>query len=734
MGRRTRGFVAAAVVVVLVGALAPTVAAAPNLSVTVDRAAVGDGETITVTDDPRIGMEISADATIESVEVRVDGQTRQTFSPGSASFSDSVILDLDDGDNEVTVVATASGRVEHTVTVRKDSDGPRVSYTSPFETDVGRPGSTVQIGTAKTTLAGDLRDLSGIQIVRIERTYRWTFAGQSERSRRTYRLESPGENFSQPLLFGVGENDLKVELVDVHGQRTTHQITVTVVDDAKPSIDLDRFEREGDTLRVAGVVSDNVKVRSFAVRTPSGRKSVLTETSKEPTEERLSAEFEFPARISENTEEITLIATDVAGNTREWTVPVDYRGHLVPTVTIDPDATTVGGDGVAVSGLVSDGRVTQVVVETVGPDGAVVASTTAYEGEATDRVPIQARLGRADGETTVVVRAVDVDGREHQETLRLATSGGETTTQAESTPAATAAPSTAVPETAAPVRNSRPTYVGPTAALLDAGANRLPVPMALPFPAAIPLPFPLAGTGLVVALLGLVMGLSSLGDRTGTDEHADERAPRRADETTDRDPSAGSRASDPAVGGGGAADRRSGGGGAADGRSGDSADAPVTGDRTAGRQSTESARDASAGGRQGTDGRPPERAAQSETGGGPPASGAEPSEEPPSNRAPERESGAESERPATFDVTDHLGVASMEAVDEADVASLVDALDDDDTEAVVTAIRGLEAVGVDRPDLLEGTEAEERLRDRRLAPDPAVSDAASRAVRRLTDD
>jgi hypothetical protein len=729
MGRRTRGDVAAAVLAVLVvAALAPAVTAAPSLGVTVDRTPVQDGETITVTDDPLLGMEISADATIESVEIRVDGESRHTFDPGSSSFSDSVTLDLDDGEHEVTVTASASGTTERTVTVRKDSDGPRVSYTSPFTTDVGRPGSSVQIETAKTTLAGDLRDLSGVQMVRIERHYEWKFAGQSERSRQTYRIEDPGENFSQPILFGLGDNDLKVELIDVHGQRTTHDITVTVVDDQKPSITLDRFERDGQTLHIEGVVDDNVKVRSLDIRTPSGRKSVLTETSKEPTEERISASFEVPARVGDNTEEITLIATDVAGNTRRWTVPLDYRGHIVPTVSIDADATAFDGDAVAVSGLVADGRVSQVVVETVGPDGAVVASTTVHEGEVTDRVSIRSRLQRADGATTVVVRAVDADGREHQESLTLEAASA-TTAQSESTPAATtAAPSTAVPTTAAAVTaDVRPEATGPRAALLDPGVPRLPVPVALPL--AVPLPVPFAGTGLVVALLALVMGLSALGDRgdegaaSATAAAGEDRPADAARKTT------GDRGADPAVGSGEAGGRRG--------------EQATTGERAQGRQSADQPRDTPGGERARDHGRSSDAPGDGTADRGPAAGGgpaAEPSSPGASERTPEPENEAESESGAkpepasSFDVTEHLGVSSLAEVDEADVASLVDALDDDDTESVVAAIRALEAVGVERPALLAATDAEAELRDLRLAPDPVVSDAASRAVRRLTDD
>ncbi len=710
------------IVLLVVSGVAPTVAAAPSLSVTVDGTSVQGGESITVTDDPRIGIEASGDATIESVEVRVDGETRHSFQPGSESFSESPTVDLDDGEHEVTVVAEGSGTTTRTATVVMDSDAPEVSYTSPFTTDRTRPSDTVTIEEADTRIAGELYDRSGVQMVRIERNYEWKFAGQTSRDRTTYRIEDPGENFSRPILFGLGENSLRVELIDVHGQRATHDITVNVVDDTRPSIDIDRFERSGSTLEVAGVVSDNVKVESLGVRTGSGRKSVLTETSNEPNPERIAADFEFSTRVSDGAQEITLIATDVAGNTRTWDVPLDYRGHLVPTISIDREATQVRGDSVAVSGTVTDGRVTRVVVETVGPDGSTLSTATVHEGEVTDRVPVRARLPTAEGETTVVVRAVDADGREHEGTLTLDT-GGEaatTTTEARATTAAatTAAPSTPAATTAAPDVTAAAVRSDPVS--LGVASTHLPVPAPVPFPLSIPLPVPFAGSLVVVAVLGLAMAISGV---TATEAAESATAEDRA--------SAGDA-------GAATAGRGEGTGGTGAGAPGDPQAGRRSDPRTAG-QPAESAPETAghAAGRgtpaSGPGGRPSDRPP-----GEPPAD--EPPERPGADGSADDPAGSEAagvdgdpEPEPAFDVTDHLDVASVADVDADDVATLADRLDADDAERVANAARGLADVAGERPELIAGTEAESRLRDLRLDPDPDVSDAASTAVRRLAD-
>jgi hypothetical protein len=657
------------IVLVVVSGLATTVTAAPTLDVRIEGSSVGDGDRVTVTEDPLVRVEGSTDAPVESVEIRVGGETRHTFQPDETSFSERVTLDIDDGEHELTVVADGDGTTEWTATVWKDSDGPRVTYTSPFS-GRGQPSGTVFLDAADTTLAADLSDESGVERVRIERDYEWTFGGRSRRDLRTYRISDPGENVSRRLLFGLGENSLAVEVRDVHGQRTTHDITVRVGDPERPSIDLDRFERSGGTLGIAGVVEDNVKVRSLDVRIGSGRKSVLTETSAEPTRERLSVPFESTVRLTGDIEEVTLIATDVAGNTREWTLPVDYRGHIVPTVDIDEEATRVDGEAVAVSGAVTDGRVDRVVVETVGRDGDTVSTTTVHEGGTTDRVDVRTRLRRADGPTTVVVRAIDVDGREHEGTLTL--------DAVEATAAATTTPSTAAPSTPATTTPSTPVATTAVADVNDdaaaGGGTGLP---RLPFPTSNAVVVAVVVVGLAMAL-GIVTKVAR--DGTATGGGSDGTATGGDRSNVDRN--AASPVDDPST-------------------------------ETGERWSTET----DAGGQPDGDGDPDE----SVTAGGDGADG------------PEGDTDTDAGSASEVDVTDRLGVASVAEVGSDEVDALAADLDDDDAAVVADATRWLAAVADERPELIAGTTVEYRLRDLRHEPDPAVSEHAKTAMRRLSD-
>lgn len=460
MDRRHRGRLA----VVLVGLLlatvcVPAVMAQVTVDVAVDGTPIRDGETVTVTDDPALTIDVAGSESIESVTVRVDGEVRESFAPNATTFHERITLDLTDGTHTVTV-AVEPGAHSLTATVRKDSRAPLVTFTSPFESTGRPPTGEVAIERGDATLAADLDDLSGVREVRIERVYEWRFAGRSRRSLETYRIENPGDNVSQPILFGLGRNELRVEAVDVHGHRRTHEITVWVLDDRPPTIDLDRFERIGDRLHVAGTVSDEVKVSdlSYLVGRSAQRAFVLNPTSSGPDRARVNARFEFTAPVTDATESITLVAADVAGNTRRWEVPLDYREHLAPTVTVDESATRVRDGGVDVVGSVTDGQVTRVVVESIGPDGTVVDRLTVYDGAATSGVEVRGRVVAAAGETTVVIRAVDADGRDHRASVTLAT------------PTATPAETPTVTATTVPTRTTTPTPTTATPAV-DGGAD-----------------------------------------------------------------------------------------------------------------------------------------------------------------------------------------------------------------------------------------------------------------------
>ncbi|MFB6304365.1 MAG: zinc ribbon domain-containing protein, partial [Haloferacaceae archaeon] len=422
--RVRRLLVSLVVAAVLAGAVAPpAAAAAPEVTVSVAGSTLADGGSITVTDDPDVGVEVSADSTLDSVSIRVDGDPVRTFTPDSKSFSTTVTLDLTDGNHDLTVVASADETTTHGGTVVKDSAGPRVRYTAPFTTSrQASPDDVETIEHGNATIAGDLWDRSGVERVRIERVYEWKFAGRTRTDKTTHRISDPGESFSRPLLFGPGDNEMKVTLVDVHGHKRIQEWTIDLEDRTKPTVAVDVVRRssDGSKVFVNGTVSDDTKVRSlsYTLEGSSSTSSVLSRVDSEPTRERVSTEFEFTTSAGSGTDSLTLVAKDTAGNTRRKTVSLNFEQRVAPEISIDRGATARDGDEVRVVGTVDDGRVTRVTVETVH-DGEVLSLRTVHDGEAVRSVAIDERLAVAGEGTEVIVRATDTMDREHRRTLTV---------------------------------------------------------------------------------------------------------------------------------------------------------------------------------------------------------------------------------------------------------------------------------------------------------------------------
>lgn len=317
-------------------------------------------------------------------------------------------------------------------------DDPRVSYTSPFTTNGTRPPDEVTVDRARIRLAATL---DGVAHVTVTRRYRYAFAGEAEVARDAHRLDDPGGQFSQPLLLGAGENEVRVRLRDDRGRVRVHETTLVVADDRAPTIAVEAVERTGDGVRVAGVVRDAVKVNSLAVRAPGSRgaRVVVTPTDAEPTAARLAVPFETTVPAAEEVVRVVLVADDVAGNERTATVPVGYGEGVDPEIAVESVAPVDGGDAVRVRATVAGGAVTRVAVETVA-DG-IVELATVYDGPATERVVVDERLRAAGPDTRVRVRATDASLDEHVRTVAVGPAETATPTAVETprpTPATTA--------------------------------------------------------------------------------------------------------------------------------------------------------------------------------------------------------------------------------------------------------------------------------------------------------
>lgn len=429
------------VLLVLGGTITGTVAAqGPSMSISVAGTSVSDGGSIDVENNPVVDMEITASSTIEVVEVRVNGNIVESYEVGSQSFSQSVRLELDSGENEIEVLANADQVSTFTATIVKDDTRPRVAYTSPFQTDRYAPApDSVSVSDASVTLSGDLYDATSVRDIRIERRYTYQYAGTSETDRSEYRIQDPGDSFSQELLLGDGENTLIVTYTDEHDNTRQNEITVTVVDETSPQLDLSLPERSGaETIQVQGTVSDNVKVNSVTIEAADGTTTAAVQsTHSGPEQSRLSVDISEQVSLNEGDNQITVRATDAAGNTVEREFNVVYDPNAAPRVTINQQETTVEGDSINVRGRVDSGRISGVTIESINTEsGETVDLARVYNSEqVTNRVDIDTTLSLADTTTEIRVLVTDADGEQHETSFRVEPgSGSVSTAAADATP------------------------------------------------------------------------------------------------------------------------------------------------------------------------------------------------------------------------------------------------------------------------------------------------------------
>jgi hypothetical protein len=151
---RARGTVLVVTLIVVLAAVTDVaLAAEPTISVSVDDDDVAEGETVRTDSDPDI-------------------EIAESYEPGTESFSETVSLDLDNGKNDIRVVANADATATFDATILKDNASPFIEYTSPFETPGRRaPPDSIGVSDAEVTLSRDLIDDTGVESIAIEREF-----------------------------------------------------------------------------------------------------------------------------------------------------------------------------------------------------------------------------------------------------------------------------------------------------------------------------------------------------------------------------------------------------------------------------------------------------------------------------------------------------------------------------------------------------------------------------------
>jgi hypothetical protein len=413
-------------VCLLVGAAPLAVAASePTLSLAVDDTPMASGDELVVPENPVLAVNASAaaGATVERLVVRVDDRTVRTWTPGSEAVSERLTLDLPNEPQPVQVVVTDSeGRVtSREITVERDQVAPFIGFSEPFESGTfGKPPAEVTVSDSRVTLAGTLTDAAGVEFVRIVREHRVEESFGYQVVSRTQTVRDPGDSFERELALGPGENTVRVVVQDRFGNSRNYRISFIVADVTEPALSFDVVPRQtsSSTVFLNGTATDNVQVDSvsYAVFDRVGRRSIVVGQGRTVDPDRKQITFSHEVELRPGPNRITVWATDTSGNEVQELVVVDYVRNVAPTVSVDAERTHRAGDGlVHLYGAARDGRVKSVSVETVDEAGSVVDFEQVYDGDDVwNDIEFDEELALAEtGETTVVVRAVDVDGTEH---------------------------------------------------------------------------------------------------------------------------------------------------------------------------------------------------------------------------------------------------------------------------------------------------------------------------------
>lgn len=414
------------ITLVLAAAVVPLGVAAQSasVSITVEGDTVESGGQVTVTKDPQIGVDLEADAAIETVVLRVNGDTVETYAPDEATASLSPVLDLVDGDNEVTVIMETESDevVSRTITVTKDDRAPFIRFTAPFETGHHRdviPNATTVNGTY-VTVSGEIHDASTVTHVTITREFTYSHGNVPFFSKDRWDIESPGGSFAQPIFLGDGSNTVKVRVEDSLGYGREYNVNVTVNDTTKPTVDFQLpDESYGSTVPLDGQVDDNSQLDAVSVEVGDhfGPVNVFDGVDAKPERNARSVRLSETVELREGENLVVVTATDLSGNTVEANHTVVYTRSVTPNLRFYRDETAVDGDGtVAVRGIVEDGEITGVTLESVSTDsGEVVDFVRVYDGSIVrQEVEFDETLQLGDGETRVVARYTDSADEEHR--------------------------------------------------------------------------------------------------------------------------------------------------------------------------------------------------------------------------------------------------------------------------------------------------------------------------------
>ena len=413
-------------------------AQATTTNVTVDGEPLANSGERVVLEDPTANITVESADPIDLIEIRVNGEIRNSYHPDTRSFEQAVSLTLNPNENTIEVITRGDSLNTFQTTLTKNTAAPRVRYTSPFSTTVlGGPKNETNISSGQVTLAGNLYTISEVDRIQIERTYVGKInGGDNQTTRELYDITDPGDSFSQDLLLGTGSNEIVARYTDINGRTNTDSFELIVDDATDPIITLNApDESYTSSARIRGEIRDETKLDRVAINRTSNNASqiLLTSSSPKPDRDRLSYTLDTILDLYNNNDhnEFRLVAEDAAGNVQEQTFTVKY--DPTPQVILTENTINATTETVRVVGNVSEAQISQVTLETIDTQsGERLDITRVYDaGLTTTAVEFDQRLTVAPEETVINILVTYENGQYTHSTAPVVVTPQETITDEE---------------------------------------------------------------------------------------------------------------------------------------------------------------------------------------------------------------------------------------------------------------------------------------------------------------